>query len=222
MCAHLSDDVLLQPAPGISARHAEMSLWAILLMACNYPLFQGDFSAQLLFMPDLVANGEWHRIFLAPFTHVSWYHLALDSAAFLLLWNGLQENRYWGRHIYFIGCWLGSIVLPLILSSNIYSIGLCGLSGIAHGLFAVTALEMIFHQRNESSKTLGKVLLTGLLAKSGWEMLAGGKVVSALHFGEVGVPIVTSHFGGIIGGCLAFSLLHKLSGSKHNPGGCPH
>jgi rhomboid family GlyGly-CTERM serine protease len=214
MSTHFSDKPLPLPTSGISWKQIETLLWLILLLVCNYSLLQGHVSESFIFDPKRVANGEWHRIFLAPFTHVSWYHLGLDGAAFMLLWNGLQEKTFWGRYVYLFGCWVGSMVLPLTFSTNVYTIGLCGLSGISHGLFVVIALEIIYHQSSGIARMLSKGFMAGLLAKTGGEILWGEKVMSVLHFGDIGTPIVTSHLGGIIGGSLAFGLMYKLRANR--------
>lgn len=214
MNAHLTDNTLSRPILAIPSRAVEQIFWLLLLLACNYPLLQGHVAERLVFHPQLVSKGEWQSIFLSPFTHLSWYHLGLDAAAFLLLWNGLRENRCWGRYIYLSGCWAGSLALPLLVSADIFSRGLCGLSGIAHGLFAVTALELIFDRQGDNSSTLGKTLLIGLVIKVVVEIICGGETMSALHFGDVGVPIVTSHLGGVIGGGMAFYLLRRFGSGK--------
>ena len=210
MSTLFSDKPLQPPTSGISGKNIEMLLWVVLLMACNSSLLRGHVAEHFVFDPAQVASGEWYRIFSAPFTHVSWYHLGLDSAAFMLLWNALQEKTFGGRYLYLLGCWLGSLALPLIFSTDVYAIGLCGLSGITHGLFAVIALEMIYHQNIDTGRFLGKALMAGLFTKVGLEILWGDKAVSALHLGDIGTPIVTSHLGGIVGGILFFGLTYKF------------
>lgn len=195
---------------GLSLKRLEFGFWLFLLVLCNRFLFGGQMSARYVFVPELVMNGQWYRAVLSPFTHVSCYHLILDAAAFLLLWNGLERMPWSGRWACLGGCWAGSLAMPLVWSSQIYERGLCGLSGIAHGLFAVTALEMLMDRDSKQSRVLGGVLFAGLLAKISLEIASGGGVMSNLHFGNVGVPIVTSHLGGLVGGSVVYCILHIL------------
>ena len=146
--------------------------------------------------------------------HVSWYHLVLDAMAFLLLWNGLLEKDWRGRLLFFTCCWLGSIAIPLLFSENIYVIGLCGLSGIAHGLFVITALEILFARNDKLSRGIGLVLLVGITAKVGLELFSGGAIITNLHFGDIGQPIYSSHLGGLIGGGIAFAVRYYLAAKK--------
>jgi len=198
----------------LNARQLEVGIWVLLLVACNYALMWGDVAENLIFVPQLVARGEWFRLFFSPFVHVSWYHLVLDATAFLLLWNGLLEKHWRGRLLFFTSCWLGSITTPLLISKNIYVIGLCGLSGIAHGLFAITALEMLFVQKDKLSKGIGLVLLCGVVAKIGLELGTGGVIMTSLHFGDIGQPVYSSHLGGLLGGGFAFMVRHYFSTKK--------
>ena len=195
----------------LNGRQLEGGIWVLLLVACNYSLVWGEVAERLIFVPQLVANGEWSRLFFSPFVHVSWYHLVLDATAFLLLWNGLLEKSWRGRLLFFTCCWLGSVAVPLLFSENIYAIGLCGLSGIAHGLFVITALEMIFAQKDKQSRNIGLVLLAGVAVKVWLELFSGGAIIANLHFGDIGQPIFTSHLGGLIGGGFAFLARYYLS-----------
>lgn len=185
----------------------ELCLWLFLMVVCNHSLLAGQMSGQYVFVPQLVMKGQWYRAVLSPFTHVSCYHLVLDGAAFLLLWHGLEGKAWRARWGYLAGCWAGSLAVPLALSAQVYERGLCGLSGIAHGLFAVTALEMLMHRDSKGSRTLGDLLFAGLMTKVLLEIVSGGGVMNYLHIGNVGVPIVTSHLGGLVGGCAVFGLL---------------
>ena len=215
MSSAISDNLKNQPLTSIPAKWVETSIWVALLFLCNYPLVHSSVAESLIFFPDRFVSGEWYRIVLAPFAHVSWYHLGLDAAAFLMLWHGLQESRCMGRITYFAGCWAGSMLVPLAVSSQIYTLGLCGLSGIAHGLFAITALEMITSRENMTTVKLGVALIAGLLIKVAWELFSSGEVMMAMHVGDVGVPIVSSHLGGILGGGIAFTVISLVR--KYRP-----
>jgi len=181
--------------------------WLAVLATCNIPLAFGSPSLPLVFFPDAVSSGQWWRLLTFPFVHASWYHLALDGVAFLMLWQGLEERSLRFRAVYLAGCWAGSLLLPLAASDLIAGHGLCGLSGISHGLMGITALEMMAHPRGERGKILGAALLTGLAAKSLWEIATGKVLLASFHLGSVGVPVVETHAGGLIGGVAAFTLL---------------
>lgn len=186
------------------------AFWLAVLTACNLTLVLGHPSIGLVFIPEAVLTGQWWRIFTFPFVHVSWYHLVLDGAAFLLLWKGLEEKTLQFRALYLAGCWAGSLLLPLAASDLIASHGLCGLSGISHGLMGITTLEMMARPRDKSGKILGAALFFGLTGKCLWEMAAGKALLASFHLGSVGMPVVETHAGGLLGGVAAFTLAAVL------------
>ena len=79
---------------------AEWLISALLLGLLNLPLLAGHSTAALAFQVDAVAGGEWWRILTHPFVHVSWYHLLLDGAAFLILYANLLAEQRWRRLTY--------------------------------------------------------------------------------------------------------------------------
>jgi citrate synthase len=61
----------------------------------------------------------------------------------LILFSCLEEQRKFVRFLY-VGCAsAGSLLLSLAVAPAISRSGLSGLSGIAHGLMAITAMEML-------------------------------------------------------------------------------
>src|SRR5215204_7748266 len=121
----------------------ELGCWALLLLVFNLPLVVGAFSTRYVFHPALVGQGEWWRLLTHPFVHVSWYHLALDAAAFHLSY---VELKTWGegrRAALLSMAALGSVAGAWVGSPLLATQGLCGLSGIAHGLTAVVSLECL-------------------------------------------------------------------------------
>jgi len=202
---------------GIKPEAAEVdgtAFWLAVLAACNISLVLGRPSIGLVFIPDAVLSGQWWRIFTFPLVHVSGYHLILDGAAFLLLWKGLEEKALRFRAVYLAGCWAGSLLLPLAASDLIAAHGLCGLSGISHGLMGITALEMMARPRDKGGKILGAALLLGLAGKCLWEMAAGRALLASFHLGSVGMPVVETHAGGLLGGVAAFTLAALLRRPK--------
>ncbi|MBN2428060.1 MAG: rhombosortase [Deltaproteobacteria bacterium] len=188
-------------------RALELWGWLALLIFCNHSLLQGRMAEQYVFLPTLVANGEWYRAVLSPFVHVSWYHLALDALAFLFLWKSLDGENTGIRWIYLLFCWAGCLLVPLLVSEQIHALGLCGLSGISHGLFAVSALELSDDKNHKEAWFIGWIMFAVLFAKIVWEMLSGKVFLAGFHLGYVGTPLVSSHLGGFLGGSLAYFLI---------------
>lgn len=149
----------------------EFCFWLFLLVICNHSLFVGQMAGHYVFVPELVLKGQWYRVILSPFTHVSVYHLILDGAAFLLLWHGLEGTERGERWACLAGCWAGSLAVPLALSPQVYERGLCGLSGIAHGLFAVTSLEMIMPGQSKRHVSWGVFCSRGFWPRSSGKSL---------------------------------------------------
>ncbi len=195
---------------GDKSRSFELRLWIVALTLCNLGLLKGIPATNLLFSPESVASGQWWRLLTWPFVHVSPYHLLLDGSAFLMLYSGLNEPRGPARISLLLGSAAGSLLLPLWLSPGLSATGLCGLSGIAHGLLAVTALELATGKKKDASaKKAGILLLVGLLAKCAVEMATGQVFLASLHLGAIGTPVVATHAGGALGGLAAFSVLRR-------------
>lgn len=191
--------------PGVGFNQLEIRFWLAILTLINLGLLLGNTPApNLVFDPSAVAEGEWWRIFSWPFVHVSRYHLLIDGAAFLLLYAGLEERQLIKRALLVISAATGSLLLPIAIAPQINQLGLCGLSGVAHGLAAISALEML---RHKSQKKIGSTLLIGLLLKVTWELWTGTAFLQEFHLGNIGQPIVETHAGGVIGGILGYMLI---------------
>ncbi|MFA6010167.1 MAG: rhombosortase [Desulfobacteraceae bacterium] len=158
-----------------------------------------------LFLSHAVGSGQWWRLLTFPFVHVSWYHLVLDVGAFVYLYSSIQQKTFDRLgHVIISGAF--SLATACILSPEINDIGLCGLSGIDHGLMAAAALWMI---RNKEDRRLGYTFLTLLIAKCVYEMVAGDVFFSSIHLGLCGTPLVACHLGGVVGGTISFFLCRK-------------
>ncbi len=184
----------------------EIGWFSILILAFNcHLLFPVD---SLHFQTHFVESGEWWRIFTFPFVHISFFHLALDASAFLLLYNSLEEKRCVNRLLYIAVCSFASLLLTYVTTNQINSLGLCGLSGIAHGLMAVSALEMIHSKLSDGSRKMAGLFVLGIVVgKSIYEAATGHVIFERLYFGLVGTPLVMTHMGGIAGGMGAFYLI---------------
>jgi len=184
--------------------HPEIWGFAIAIVLANITLLFGRVCEPLVFFPAKVLAGEWWRVMTFPFVHVSGYHLLLDAGAFLLLYHGLREPSSIKRIVLVIACAAGSLGISLISSPLIN--GLCGLSGIAHGLMAVSALELMQTQ-DQTLRRAGAACLTIVILKCLYEGLSGHVLFNSLHFGSVGSPVAICHAGGILGGLLAYKFI---------------
>ncbi len=185
-------------------RKLEIRCWLVLLGLLNLGLLFGNVPAEnLMFDSAAIAQGQWWRLLTWPWVHVSRYHLLLDGTAFLLLYDGLREESSGARLSYLAATTAGSLMLPYLITPELKTLGLCGLSGLAHGLFAVSAMERL---ATAQQKKIGVLLCALLLAKCGWELAFGEAFMQGLHFGEIGTPIVAAHAGGALGGLFSFMI----------------
>lgn len=194
---------------GDCAPQIKLELWffAGLILLLKLPLLNGAWASAFAFHPDLVRNGEWWRVLTFPFVHVSIYHLLLDATAFFLLYSGLREPKRFNRLAFVVASTLGSLLVSIFAAPQIYSVGLCGLSGVAHGLMAVSALEMM--QTNDDKKIFwaGAISFLFVIGKAALEAITGQVVFSQLHFGNLGTPIAVCHAGGILGAIFVWYLV---------------
>lgn len=214
----------------------EFIAWLTVIALVNLPLLTGDFSDRYVFYVDRVVAGEWWRVLTFPIVHVSLYHLLLDALAFLWLWYEMRDLPALRRWSVLSACWGMSLIMPLLLSNQVGVHGLSGLSGIGHGLFVFYALDCARRAKASKDRLLYQVslaLVAGLIVKSGLETFAGQLFFSGLHFGPIGVPIVETHLGGVVGGLMAYACLsigdryrrlhllfpQKMSGSCPQPAG---
>lgn len=217
MIASRSSNALATVEPEARARdgglRTELYVFALLLLVVNLPLLGGHRNTGLAFQMDAVAAGEWWRVLTHPFVHGSWYHLFLDGAAFLALYGSLSTTQRWQRLGYLAASAAGSLLVALGTSPLIASHGLCGLSGAAHGLMAVAALEILMLPGpNRSTRIVALASLIAITLKCAWELATGHAFFSVLHFGMLGTPIVACHAGGLIGGLIAaFFAMHNAS-----------
>ena len=186
---------------GGCAPRIKHELWFFggLILLLNLPLLKGSWGSAFAFHPDLVRQGEWWRVLTFPFVHVSIYHLLLDAAAFFLLYSGLRDSKRVNRIALVAASALGSLLVSLFAAPEIYSVGLCGLSGVAHGLMAVSALEMMENKNDRKLFWAGAISFLFVITKATWEAITGEVVFSQLHFGNLGTPIAVCHAGGILG-----------------------
>jgi rhomboid family GlyGly-CTERM serine protease len=185
----------------IFTRRPELLLIGLAVCIANAPLLTGHCRSALMFQPEAVHAGQWWRLFTHPLAHVTWYHLLLDGSAFFILYHSLLENRMGRRLVWVFGSAIGSLAAAWA-SPNAAS-GLCGLSGVAHGLMAISALELVAaHKPRSAEWRVGLATFVFVVAKAAYEALSGHMFFAFLDFGLLGNPISVSHAGGVIGGIL--------------------
>jgi membrane associated rhomboid family serine protease len=177
----------------------ELAGIAILLIALNWPLLQGVCNSRLIFMPEAARHGEWWRWFTHPFIHVTWLHLLLDGVAFLILYHDLLGQARVQRLLFCIGGGVGSLVVCCCADPMLATNGLCGISAIAHGLMAVSALNLMGQRHDKLLFRMGLFSFVLVTAKCLIEVLTGKMLLTFLYFGMVGDPIAVTHAGGLLG-----------------------
>ena len=187
------------PRTGTALR-LELLAFATMLAIVNSPLLGGAWNAPLAFLPERVIHGQWWRVLTHPFVHVSWYHLLLDGAAFFMLYAELREWSSHRRLLAVAASATGSL-LAALTSPVVFANGFGGLSGVAHGLMAISAVEMIRGDRTWERRA-GWCALILVIGKAGLEAATGNVALACLHFGLMGVPVAACHAGGVVGGLL--------------------
>lgn len=190
-------------------KRLEIIIYAILIAAFNLPLLFGLGTESMVYMPVKAFSGQAYRFITHSFVHVTWFHLLLDGTAFFLLYAMLADKSGFRRMCYVLVSAAASLAAVTIKMPSLTSIGYCGLSGIAHGLMAVTSLEMIFDSDSDTTqRRAGMISLGLLLAKSVYEMITGEMMFGFIYGGLIGSPIAVSHIGGVIGGCGMYAIFN--------------
>lgn len=189
----------------LDSRHIELTAFTLLILLVNLPLFLGHVPARMILDLNGLMQGQWWRLVTHPFCHVSPYHLLLDGSAFLMLYESLslEHTRDRLKVVLFTG--IGSLLGAVMFSDLIAEHGLCGLSGIAHGLMAVVSLEWISDHRKRRQ---GWVLFLIIIGKTVMECVTGDVMFASMHLGRCGLPIVSCHAGGVTAGLL-YGLISK-------------
>ena len=187
-------------------KRSETAVFLLALVVLNISVLSSGYLEKLIYVPDQVRVGEWWRLITHPFVHVSWYHFLLDSSAFILLYDGLLAECRSKRFVYVLGGAAGALTVSSLTSSKVGVIGLCGLSGIAHGLMVISGLEMISFGRNRAQIIAGSLSLLIIISKSVYEAVTGKAFLAGIHFGLLGTPIPQCHLGGVVGGAIVFFL----------------
>jgi len=182
----------------------ELATFAVLIVLLNLPLLSGQLDTKFIFLPEAVSAGEWWRVFTFPFVHVSLYHLLLDATAFFILYSELRDKRRLERFGFMLAAGAGSLLASIWAAPMIQTHGLCGLSGIAHGLATVSALEMITSTKSKAVRRVGIASLLLVVGKSAIEAVTGQIAFASWHLGSLGFPIAVCHAGGVAAALLAW------------------
>ena len=87
--------------------------------------------------------------------------------------------------------------------------------GTAHGLMAVSALELISRYPIESAQArIGFISFGFVICKAALEAATGRMLFGFLDFGLLGQPVAVSHAGGIIGGLFALLFDRRVEGGE--------
>ena len=186
----------------------DLAIFGLLIAGLNMHLLGIGSGTALIFIPEAVAEGEWWRMLTHPFVHITGYHFLLDAGAFVMLYADLKTRPLPARLLIVVLCAGTSLAAALAFSPLVDRYGLCGLSGIAHGLMAFSGLEMMTIPRQ---RRFGTVTFLLVLIKSIYELAAGEVLFDFMHMGLCGTPVAACHFGGVAGGVIAF-LVSKWQG----------
>jgi rhomboid family GlyGly-CTERM serine protease len=176
-------------------------MFMAVIAGLNLHLFGGDYSNLQIFFPDAWRDGQWWRLFSHPFVHLTWYHLFLDAGAFFILYTGLLDKRISRKLMITVVCGSFSLITAVWFAPEIETKGLCGLSGIAHGLMAYSGLELL---HNRKAVWLGLFSFLMVFIKSIYEFVNGEVVFTFMHMGLCGSPLAACHLGGVVGGIVCF------------------
>ncbi len=184
-------------------RCSDIALFGAVLCVVNLPLLvSGAPALGLVYSPAAVGNGEWWRLLTHPFVHVSRYHLLLDGVAFLALLWGLADRRARDRVALVTASAAASLLAATLVPGEVARYGLCGLSGVGHGLMAGTAV-LSLREDDADGRRVGAVVLCVVAVKALVEAATGRLVLDLVHLGDLGRPNRLCHLGGVIGGALA-------------------
>ena len=162
----------------------------------------GDAGKELLRYDRVwVGQGEFCRLISGHFAHLTWPHLALNSAGLMLVWYLVGPNLK-------VHSWLFVILITIatmdaafwLMNPHLY--WYLGMSGLLHGILLAGIVTRLPALDLESS-----ILLLLLVAKISYEQFGGS--VPGSEAVSRGPVIVDAHLYGALGGVLG-ALLEKF------------
>ena len=195
---------------GRFARSWDIVLFSAVLLVVSAPLaLWGAPPLRFAYSPMAVADGEWWRLLSHPFVHVSRYHLLLDGVAFVSLLLGLADRRASDRMLLVAASAAASLVAASLLPGETALYGLCGLSGVGHGLMAGSAV-LSLREEDAALRRTAAIVLGVVAVKSLVEAATGHLLFDLVHLGDLGRPNPLCHLGGVAGGVLTALALPPL------------
>lgn len=193
------------------ARSWDIVLFSAVLLVASVPLaLWGAPPLRFAYSPMAVADGEWWRLLSHPFVHVSRYHLLLDGVAVVSLLLGLADRRASDRVLLVVASAAASLVAASLLPGETARYGLCGLSGVGHGLMAGAAV-LSLREEDAALRRPAAIVLGVVAVKSLVEAATGHLLFDLVHLGDLGRPNPLCHLGGVLGGVLTALVLRQPS-----------
>jgi rhomboid family GlyGly-CTERM serine protease len=204
---------------GRLVRNWDISLFSAVLVVVSLPLVvRGEPPLRFAYLPVAVAHGEWWRLLTHPFVHVSRYHLLLDGVAFLSLLASLADRRAGERAALVAASAAASLAAASLLPGETATFGLCGLSGVGHGLMAGGAVLTLRDEWDPSARRTAAIVLAVVGVKAVIEAASGRLLFDLVHLGDLGRPNPLCHLGGVLGGGLTALVLSPLGCRPSRPG----
>jgi rhomboid family GlyGly-CTERM serine protease len=193
----------------------DILLFSAVLLAASVPLvLRGTPPLRFAYSPTAVAHGEWWRLFSHPFVHVSRYHLLLDGVAFVSLLVSLGDRRVSDRVLLVVASAAASLGAASLLPGETARYGLCGLSGVGHGLMAGAAVLSLREEGDRRERRTAWWILGVVVGKSLIEAATGRLLFDLVHLGDLGRPNPLCHLGGVAGGALTALALPPFRGRR--------
>ena len=186
----------------------------LLAWAITFGLQLLSLQLPLAYERHAILDGDWWRLVAGGWLHHNMAHLLMNLAALSLIW--VLISRY--RTQWCCLLLLGSQVLLADVALLVLSPGTeyyWGLSAALHGLFALTAMDLIWHR-----DTQGWWWLLGLLGKLVWDTFHADSWTSELIATRVHYQ---SHwFGAMSGVAVGLLLMGWQHIAKRGPKGSAH
>ncbi|KEA07535.1 rhomboid family intramembrane serine protease [Agrobacterium rhizogenes] len=151
-----------------------------------------------IFRNSILGDGQWWRLFTAPFLHGNLFHLLFNCIALWLAGRLLERliGWRWFAGLFCISALGGSIASLVVNPANLVGVGASG--GIV-GLFAA-AIVLSFHFRSDSLPTLLRIRAIQILIPSLMPFMTRARDNMQIDY--------AAHLGGAVaGGAMALMLL---------------